>query len=282
MATLKPEMGIEGQGAAELTDVLHEIKPEGSGEKKQNIVTDEIEEKDSAIQMLIVFVEELGSGFKDYIEQVSEIFLGLTQFYASDNIRTSCAGALSSLIKCAKEAHPDNVEALHIMAKLYSNNLIEAMDGETENECLIAQAQAIKEIVEEAGHNLLKPESVDIFTEKIFAFIQQSENRIQENDKYQKENQEGEEEDQLDDEDLQVLKEENKSENELQLALAEILGVIFKTHKELCNNLVQKLVSEVLPKIAQDQSKCKIKFQLFILDDMVEFLGPDFLGPLYS
>jgi hypothetical protein len=78
MATLKPEMGIEGQGAAELTDVLHEIKPEGSGEKKQNIVTDEIEEKDSAIQMLIVFVEELGSGFKDYIDQVSEIFLGLT------------------------------------------------------------------------------------------------------------------------------------------------------------------------------------------------------------
>jgi len=29
------------------------------------------------------------------------------------------------------------------------------MEGETETDCLIAQAEAIKEIVEEAGENLL-------------------------------------------------------------------------------------------------------------------------------
>jgi len=29
MASLKPEMGIEGEGHAELTDVINEIKPEG-------------------------------------------------------------------------------------------------------------------------------------------------------------------------------------------------------------------------------------------------------------
>jgi hypothetical protein len=37
-------------------------------EKKANIMTDEIEEKDSAIQMLTVFIEELGGGFAQYIE----------------------------------------------------------------------------------------------------------------------------------------------------------------------------------------------------------------------
>jgi hypothetical protein len=31
-------------------------------------MTDEIEEKDSAIQMLVVFIEELGAGFSAYIE----------------------------------------------------------------------------------------------------------------------------------------------------------------------------------------------------------------------
>jgi len=41
------------------------------------------------------------------------------------------------------------------MAKAYSNNLIEAMESETETDCLICQAQALKEIVEEAGNNLL-------------------------------------------------------------------------------------------------------------------------------
>ena len=79
-------MGIEGKGAGDMADIIQEMKPE-EGKKKTNIMTDEIEEKDSAIQMLVVFIDELGAGFAQYIEQVSAIFLGLTQYYASDNIR---------------------------------------------------------------------------------------------------------------------------------------------------------------------------------------------------
>ena len=64
MATLNPEMGISGQESiASLTDVLNEIRPEEDGEKKLNVVTDEIEEKDVAIQMLSVFIDELGGAF---------------------------------------------------------------------------------------------------------------------------------------------------------------------------------------------------------------------------
>jgi len=56
MATLKPQIGLQGAGAesADIADVLKEMGPEGN-EKKANIMTDEIEEKDSAIQMLTVF-----------------------------------------------------------------------------------------------------------------------------------------------------------------------------------------------------------------------------------
>jgi len=69
MATLKAEMGIAGvtQGGEELTEVLDEISPDGKG-KRTNIMNDDIEEKDSAIQMLIVFIEELGAGCGQYIE----------------------------------------------------------------------------------------------------------------------------------------------------------------------------------------------------------------------
>jgi len=44
---------------------------------------------------------------------------------------------------------------------------------------------------------------------------------------------------------------------------------------------VQVLQTTVLPAVEADGSKQKQKFLLFILDDMVEFLGPDFLGPAY-
>ena len=50
MASLKPKMGIEGSGESDIEHVLSEIKPEGKdGEKKANIMTDAIEEKDTAI-----------------------------------------------------------------------------------------------------------------------------------------------------------------------------------------------------------------------------------------
>lgn len=55
----------------ELTDVLSELKgadgEDGEG-RVANIVTDEIEEKDTAIQMLAVFIDECGSGFAPYVE----------------------------------------------------------------------------------------------------------------------------------------------------------------------------------------------------------------------
>lgn len=65
----------------------------------------------------------------------------------------------------------------------------------------------------------------------------------------------GEEEDQLDEEDILVLKEENKNEHQLQLDLGEIIGTMFKTHKEHCNSLAQKLINTVLPEVAKHESK---------------------------
>lgn len=139
-ASLKPTMGIEGTGAAELTDVLNEIKPEGQGEKKTNVMTDEIDEKDTAIQMLIVFLEELGTACFPFFSQLAPILLGLTQFSASDNIRNSAAGALPSLFKCWKDAQTQTYEATQEMAREFCNNVIDAMESETETDCLICQA----------------------------------------------------------------------------------------------------------------------------------------------
>ena len=74
MAALSPEMGIAGQDTlAELTDVLAEVTPastENAG-GSMNVVTDEIEEKDVALQMLSVFIEEVPEKIFDHAEQLS-------------------------------------------------------------------------------------------------------------------------------------------------------------------------------------------------------------------
>lgn len=94
MAALNPEMGISGQDTlAELTDVLKEVTPanaDGEG-KGMQVMTDEIEEKDVAIQMLAVFIDEVPEVCYDYVDPISKIFLSLTNYAANDSIRSSSA-----------------------------------------------------------------------------------------------------------------------------------------------------------------------------------------------
>jgi len=111
MATLNPEMSIAGAShGGDLVDVLSEVKPGVTPTERvhMNITTDEIEEKDVAIQMLTVFIEEIGGGFANYVEQTSKILLALITYEANDSIRNSVASALPALIKCVKEANPGN------------------------------------------------------------------------------------------------------------------------------------------------------------------------------
>lgn len=110
VANLKPTMGIAGSDAVgDLNDVVKELQSKPAcehdhQEKKGHVHTDETEEKDVALGMLAVFIDELGAGFSQYVEPVSEIILGYTSFFANDNIRSTCALALPGLIKCYKEA----------------------------------------------------------------------------------------------------------------------------------------------------------------------------------
>ena len=103
MATLQPQMGVSGSDAlANLSDVMNEIKPDQGGAQKTSVVTDETEEKDTAIQMLSVFIDELGEAFFDYAPHTSKILLSLTNYTASDNIRTTAVTSIPGLVKCVK------------------------------------------------------------------------------------------------------------------------------------------------------------------------------------
>ena len=93
MAALEPAMSVQGNDSvAALTDVLNEVTPaSGEGGKTANVMTDEIEEKDVAIQMLNVFIDEVPELCYAYIDQISRILLSLTDYLANDSIRSNSA-----------------------------------------------------------------------------------------------------------------------------------------------------------------------------------------------
>ena len=114
--------------------------------------------------------------------------------------------------------------------------------------------------------------------EKAVSMVEKSLERIEENNKTSKEEPE-DEDDELDAEDLALLKEENNNEHDLQLAAAELMGVLFKTHKDFVAPLVQKLRSETLVAAFTSSEQKRLKFALFVLDDLVEHLGPSYFSP---
>ena len=264
MATLNPEMGIQGSTATgDIIDVLSEVKPDqvdnkaGDKGKHINITTDEIEEKDVGIQMLAVFIDEMGGAFAPYVEPASKILLSLVTYEANDNIRNSVAGTLPGLIKCMKEAQPGNQVVLINMGRTFMEHLWKAMSTETETDTLICQVQAMKEIIDEVGPGFMNQEAVDALTKHIFDMYQKSDDRIKENNLMAKNEHVDDDDDKLEADDLELIKEENNNEYDLQLSLAEIIGIIFKTHKELSGPLVSELFASVLPNAIANEEKQK-------------------------
>jgi hypothetical protein len=125
MATLQPKIGLSGTDEiGDIVDVLGEVTPAATsattptpGEiKKLNVHTDEIEEKDTALQMLAVFIEECGAGFAPYIVDTSKIIVSMLEYGGNDNIRSSSADCIPYLVKSAKAAGGDQAN-LQMMAK---------------------------------------------------------------------------------------------------------------------------------------------------------------------
>lgn len=78
---------------------------------------------------------------------------------------------------------------------------------------------------------------------------------------------------------MALIKEENSNEFDLQVAAAELMGALFKTHRESVSGLVARLRNEVIPACFSSSEQKRYKFALFILDDMIEHLGPSYFSP---
>ena len=106
MAALEPAMSVAGQDTiSAITDVLNEVSPSTGEGKAANVVTDEIEEKDVAIQMLNVFIDEVPEVCYQYVEQISKILLSLTDYLANDSIRSNSAQCLAGIMQAARKAN---------------------------------------------------------------------------------------------------------------------------------------------------------------------------------
>ncbi len=72
--------------------------------QKYGIKTSVLEEKSTAIEMIICYAKEMGAAFAPYANDVMNIVIPLIKFYMHDGVRFAAMTTIPLVFNCLKEA----------------------------------------------------------------------------------------------------------------------------------------------------------------------------------
>ncbi|CAG9331653.1 unnamed protein product [Blepharisma stoltei] len=236
--------------------------------KKLSVTTSDIEDKEVALQTLLTIIDVLKGAYSPHVDRTATIILPLVGYPVNESIRSAAASICASLIVSLKESgHPNSLSFVVPLARRFLSALWIAASQEFEIETLVAQLEAIKMLIETPKTVYLSAEEVNNVGERVLKLLEDSLQRRSRHQFLQAEDSDNEE----------GVEEPNKHEEDsLQSAVSEVLGVLFKTHRTQSLNIVEFLYANVLSKfLAPGSTDEDHKFAIFVIDDIVEFVGQD-------
>ena len=240
---------------------------------KVSVTTADLEEKDVALQALLTIIDVLKAGYAPFVEKTAEIILPLIGYTANPGIREVSATILSSLVMAVKEAGHNAVPfARQFLGSLWTTTLDELdRDGQT------AKLDSIKTIIETVKEPFMSPEEVNQSGENLIKILENSLAHRKRMEDAKALGEDSESEDEL------ITEINKKEEDTLHTAISEVLGALFKTHKEHSLTIVNFLYSNVLSKFLTPTSSAEDhKFAIFVIDDVIEFLGEAMAGDKWN
>ena len=293
--TKPPEMSIDSnpEKKIDIQDFLKDIneKEKVTLEKKKiTIVTSETEEYSSFIDLLNLILAELKEFAIPYIDLIEKQAKSIIS-YPNIDIRGKAATIFPKIVNIIATA--GDQAKLSQYLKNYLTILVGAAEKETENEVVSYLLQSVDDCI--TGHDkTLSQEEVNQLFYKLFGIFDKVEkNRINlnkekgvkelETEKKKAEPQDEDIDDNYEEEiALDNIKEGIEGVEDIITAFSDAIGALFKTHKEFSMEIAKKMISDVLPKyFQQNASNFEKKMGLFIMDDMVEFLGQELLDQIW-
>ncbi len=293
--TKPPEMSIDSnpEKKIDIQDFLKDIneKEKVTLEKKKiTIVTSETEEYSSFIDLLNLILAELKEFAIPYIDLIEKQAKSIIS-YPNIDIRGKAATIFPKIVNIIATA--GDQAKLSQYLKNYLTILVGAAEKETENEVVSYLLQSVDDCI--TGHDkTLSQEEVNQLFYKLFGIFDKVEkNRINlnkekgvkelETEKKKAEPQDEDIDDNYEEEiALDNIKEGIEGVEDIITAFSDAIGALFKTHKEFSMEIAKKMITEVLPKyFQQNASNFEKKMGLFIMDDMVEFLGQELLDQIW-
>lgn len=240
---------------------------------KVSISTADLEDKDVALQALLTIIDVLKEAYAPYIEQTSTLIMPFLNYTANPEIREVSATILASLVVSAQAAG-QNVD---IMAKNFLGALWHGTNTELDSEGQVSKLESIKTIIETVGHPFMTAEEVNVSGENLIKILETSLAHRLRMKEAKAMGDDSESEDEL------INEINKKEEDSLHTSISEVLGALFKTHKEHSLTIVNFLYSNVLSKFLTPESTTEDhKFAIFVIDDVIEFLGEAMAGDKWN
>ncbi|KAF9978604.1 hypothetical protein BGZ73_001520 [Actinomortierella ambigua] len=260
-AVLDPEDDIETKYSAE--DDWEFVGVDG---QQIGIKTTVLEEKCTAVEMLICYARELGPGFRPYIEKVREIVVPLLKFYFHDGVRHAAAATLPQLISCAKQAELSQDYILNLWHGICAK-ILEVMATESDPAFLLQLYVSFYESVDFLGAPSLTPELLQ-------EFARASETQLKEFYTRMKHREEARRSAEFEAEDEETIEEEEMNEEAVLGEMSRAIHSVFKTHGQAFLPMFKTLEPIVATFLSDVHSSSSRQWAICILDDVIEFTGP--------
>ena len=75
-----------------------------------------------------------------------------------------------------------------------------------------------------------------------------------------------------------LIKKEDENLEDIQVEITDVIGILLKTHKNQCDYLLQKIINNMIPQFLNSNKVFEIKIAIFLLDDLIEYIGQEKLG----
>lgn len=299
-----PEMSISSIPNQEfkIDDLLSNLN-ENPDEVKlttvKDINTSSTEEMESSLKLFKRMIISLNELFLPYLETAQKEILPLINYRTNSNIRMAAAKVLPHIIDIV--AKNSTKEIAGSIAKIYLSELMASIqnDRELDNSAFYVKIKRIGKIVSKLDYFLTKDELNNLF-ENLAKLIDETEKRrldlLEEKQKLtdlqnkkssvKPSSQAPNGDEESDDEDfgmMEELEDDIEEIENIQSVLSDNIGYSFKTHKDISHDIVNYIIQNWLPKYFRSgASYFEISMGIFIIDDMMQYLGQQFLGTYWS
>ncbi|OLY77768.1 Importin subunit beta-3 [Smittium mucronatum] len=253
------------------------------------IRTSVLEEKCTAVEMLICYSRELGAGFEPYAKTVLDLILPMLKFYFHEGVKFASTAAIAPILESMKssitlDAANSNAAATSAKSQEFVNSwnrvcdiLLKSISNETDDPPFVSQLfSSFADSVEVAGEGCLNNVQLQEFISVVNRILNLNLKQIEER-QIQFNSGEG-----VDEEEARIIGEDEIAESEAMDSISKALRLVLKTNTSsfigLFDQLIPTLVMFADPKLNssenRDNDSYALQWFICVFDDFVEITGP--------